>query len=57
MINKKINISAIIEARMSSSRLPGKVLKNIGNKTCLEHLIHRLQKVEELKNIIVHINK
>ena len=48
MTNKKINISAIIEARMSSTRLPGKVLKNIGNKTCLEHLIHRLQKVEEL---------
>tara|TARA_B100001057_G_scaffold357988_2_gene360087 strand:- start:6157 stop:6906 length:750 start_codon:yes stop_codon:yes gene_type:complete len=53
MTNKKINISAIIEARMSSTRLPGKVLKNIGNKTCLEHLIHRLQKVEELNNIIV----
>ncbi len=53
MINKNINISAIIEARMSSSRLPGKVLKNIGNKTCLEHLIHRLQKVVELNNIIV----
>lgn len=37
-------IGVIIQARMGSSRLPGKVLKNIGAKTLLEHIIFRLQK-------------
>lgn len=48
-----MNISAIIEARISSKRLPGKVLKLIGDKPCLEHTISRLRKVKELNNIIV----
>ena len=49
----KKNISAIIEARMNSSRLPGKVLKLIGDKPCLSHTIERLKKVKELDNIVV----
>ena len=49
----KKNISAIIEARMNSSRLPGKVLKLIGGFPCLYHTVQRLQKVKELDNIIV----
>ena len=39
MENKVI---AIIQARMSSSRLPGKVLKKVQDKTLIEILIHRL---------------
>ena len=49
----KKNISAVIEARLNSTRLPGKVLKFIGDKPCLEHTIERLKKVRELNNIIV----
>jgi len=37
------NVVAIIQARMNSSRLPGKVLKQLGNKTVLEHVIRRCQ--------------
>ena len=48
-----MNISAIIEARMTSSRLPGKILKKIGQKECLMHTIHRLQMIKDLDNIIV----
>jgi len=36
----------IIQARMGSKRLPGKVLKKIGNKTMLGHLISRLGKIK-----------
>lgn len=46
-------IGAIIEARMSSSRLPGKVLKKIGNKECLLHTVHRLRRVKKISDIIV----
>jgi len=32
----------IIQARMGSTRLPGKILKKIGNKALLEHILFRL---------------
>lgn len=35
-------IGIIIQARMGSSRLPGKILKKIGDKTLLEHIFYRL---------------
>ena len=38
---------------MNSSRLPGKVLLNIKNKTILQHVIFRLKKVNYKKSIIV----
>ena len=36
-------INCIIQARMSSKRLPGKVLKKINNKPLLKHLIDRVK--------------
>ena len=48
-----MNFYATIQARTSSSRLPGKVLKKIGGKTILEILINRIKKSEKIKNIIV----
>lgn len=32
----------ILQARMGSTRLPGKILKDIGGKTLLGHIVHRL---------------
>ena len=43
----------IIQARMGSSRLPGKVLKKLNNKTILEHVVERLNSCNELDEIIV----
>ncbi|MCK4823402.1 glycosyltransferase family protein [bacterium] len=37
-----MNIGIILQARMGSTRLPGKVLKKIWNKTLLEHIFYRL---------------
>lgn len=42
-----------IEARMTSSRLPGKVLSTINDKTILEILIERIRNSAFVKNIIV----
>jgi spore coat polysaccharide biosynthesis protein SpsF len=48
-----MKISAIIEARMTSSRLPGKVLMKPNNKTFFEILVKRLRYVKELSSIIL----
>ena len=44
---------AIIQARMGSTRLPGKVLKKYKEKTPLCILIERLKKIKKIKKIII----
>ena len=44
---------AIIQARMGSTRLPGKVLKEIGGKSMLEHVISRTARANTLDEIVV----
>lgn len=48
-----MKIVATIEARMNSSRLPGKVLLKAKDKSMLEILIERLEQVKSIDNIIV----
>ena len=48
-----MNTLAIIQARMSSTRLPGKVLKKIGKKPLIKFLIDRLKKSELTDSIVV----
>lgn len=43
----------IMQARMGSSRLPGKVLKKICGKTIIEHDIDRLKLVNSIDEIII----
>lgn len=46
-------IAALIEARMGSTRLPGKVMKQAINKPLIHHLINRLKFTRKLDKIIV----
>jgi len=46
-------IGVIIQARMNSKRLPGKILKKIGNKTLLEHIFYRLSFLKTPVKIVV----
>jgi glutamate-1-semialdehyde 2,1-aminomutase len=46
-------IAAIIQARMGSSRLPGKVLLPIANTTVIGCMIERVKKAKKLDKIIV----
>ena len=46
-------IVAIVQARMSSARLPGKVLKDILGKPMLWHLVNRLKKSAFIEKIVV----
>ena len=53
--NKKNNISAIIQARMGSTRLPRKVLMPICGKPVLQHIIERLSSSKLVNQIIIAI--
>ncbi len=46
-------ITAIIQARMSSTRLPGKVLLPLGSATVLEHTIRQVKQAKRIGQIIV----
>ena len=48
---------AIIQARMSSTRLPGKVLKPIGTRPMLSYLIERVTAAKMLDKIILATSK
>ncbi|RPG38420.1 MAG: spore coat biosynthesis protein F [Muricauda sp. TMED12] len=46
-------VSAIIEARMASTRLPGKVLIEVAGKPFLQHMIERVRRVPRIADVIV----
>ena len=48
--------SAIIQARMGSSRLPGKILKLLDDETVLFHVVNQLKHCKKLENIKILIN-
>lgn len=48
-----MNIVAIIQARMTSSRLPGKVMMTIGKKPLIQIMIERVQKSKHINQIVV----
>lgn len=50
---ERMNRVAIIEARMNSSRLPGKVLKPILGKPMLELLIERIKQARYVDQIVI----
>ena len=43
----------IIQARMGSSRLPGKILKDFEGKTLIGHIIDRLVRVKSPVKVII----
>ena len=48
-----MKIIAIIQARMSSTRLPGKVLMELAGKPVLEHVVERLQTCRRVDGVMV----
>lgn len=47
------NVIAIIQARMSASRLPGKVLLEIGDKPMLEWVVERTRRAERVGQVVI----
>jgi spore coat polysaccharide biosynthesis protein SpsF len=50
---RNMKVVAIIQARMGSSRLPGKVLKDLGGKSVLTRVVTRVRQAERLDNVLV----
>src|SRR5688572_10280738 len=48
-----MKVLAITQARTSSSRLPGKVLKQLGDKTLLEFHLDRILKAKKIDKLIL----
>jgi spore coat polysaccharide biosynthesis protein SpsF (cytidylyltransferase family) len=46
-------VAVIVQARMTSSRLPGKVLKDLGPGTPLELLVRRLGRLREAGTVLI----
>ena len=46
-------IGVIIQARMGSTRLPGKILKKIGDKNLLEHILFRLTQLKHNVQVVI----
>lgn len=47
------NIGIIIQARMTSTRLPGKVLRQVNNKPLLQYMVERLQRIQLADQIVI----
>ena len=52
-MTEKPRIAATIEARMTSSRLPGKVLMECLGKSMLAHMVERVKRANSLDDIII----
>ncbi|MGD6940719.1 cytidylyltransferase domain-containing protein [Cytobacillus gottheilii] len=48
-----MDVIIIIQARMGSSRLPGKVLMPLGNTVVLDYVIARCQQIPKVKEVII----
>ena len=51
-MESKLKITAIIQARLSSSRFPGKVLQTINGKSIMQIIHARLKKSKFIDQII-----
>ncbi|MDB4192553.1 hypothetical protein N9599_00045 [Candidatus Pelagibacter sp.] len=52
-----MNIAVTIQARLGSTRLPGKILKKIDNKPLLQYQIERIKKSKLVNQIIIATTK
>jgi spore coat polysaccharide biosynthesis protein SpsF len=48
-----MKIAALIQARLGSTRLPGKVLKDIGGRTMLARVVRRAQRAAGIDEVVV----
>lgn len=52
-MDNMVKVVGIIQARMSSSRLPGKVMLDLGGKTLLERVVENVKKSSSIDEIII----
>jgi glutamate-1-semialdehyde 2,1-aminomutase len=52
-MERKLNVIAVVQARMGSTRLPNKVMRGVNGTPLISLLLNRLSKSEELDGIVV----
>lgn len=52
-MREQARVVAVVQARMSSSRMPGKVLENLGGVPVLQRVVDRLQRCEQVDAVVV----
>lgn len=52
-----MKVVVIIQARLGSTRLPGKILKKLGDKTVIEHVVERARNIIGVDQVIVATTK
>jgi len=52
---KKLNIGVIIQARMTSSRFPGKSMILLDGKPVIQHVIEKAKKIRPIKHVILAV--
>ncbi len=52
-MNRRPTVSAIIQARMGSNRLPGKVVLDLAGEPMLARVVQRVQRAEELDEVVI----
>jgi spore coat polysaccharide biosynthesis protein SpsF len=53
MTHEREAVDVFIQVRMSSNRLPGKALLDLGDRTCLAHVIDRGRHAETVRKVVV----
>ncbi|MGG1552417.1 cytidylyltransferase domain-containing protein [Paenibacillus ferrarius] len=48
-----MNVVTIIQARMGSTRLPGKVLKNLADSSVLSHVVQRCKAIRNSSSVVI----
>jgi spore coat polysaccharide biosynthesis protein SpsF len=57
VVTDNIKIAAILQARMGSTRFPGKVLSDIAGKPLISHIVQRIRATEKINTIILATTK
>lgn len=52
-MNSEDRLGIILQARMGSTRLPGKILMPIGNKALLDHVLYRLKRLRHSATTVI----
>ena len=53
----KKKVIVLIEARMNSTRLPGKVIKNLGHDSVIGVLLERVKQIKNINKFVVITTK
>jgi spore coat polysaccharide biosynthesis protein SpsF len=52
-MSSRPRVAVVVQARMGSSRLPGKVLREAGGRSLLAHLLERLRRARSVDEILI----